>query len=106
MVQSKVDNVICAFPVNLSHNEKAKAECEATCGADTCTMSKNCLRSCDSKPGTCHQLKNAVESPTGCAKHCNQCTVDFLNVWMLCEGEDEVQSRIDGDLQLDGESAA
>jgi len=88
---------LCEFwKCDMIDNEKAKAECIATCGADTCTLTR-CFSSCRPGPQTCQQLKNAVESPTGCGKHCNQCTVDFLNTRLACEGEDEVQSRIDGD---------
>jgi len=77
-------------------NDKAKAECRKTCNPD-CTTDLGCDRTCKREPETCKQLKDTMESATGCGKTCNQCYIDLYNAKLECKGGDKVQSRMDGD---------
>jgi len=78
-------------------NDKAKTECMEKCVEAECTTDFGCAATCTATPKTCKQLKNVMESPTGCGKTCNQCYVDIYNAGLDCKGGDKAQSRIDGD---------
>jgi len=85
-------HTVCA----IQSTEEAREECRARCGEDSCTPNHTCLATCSPKPKTCHQLRDEMESPTGCGKRCNQCVVDVFNEKLHCFGADKAHSRVDG----------